>query len=157
MEVELPKTHITQEEIMDTKSPSDSVQKEVINITEPDPELLKSHLDDVFGSVSTDAEGGVESISSIEEYQNASSKAEASKAWAEANVEAELKAGIKPCCSRCGTDSHTEVQCIASSGMNANKRKVPKVRTASQVRSLSGRRETFGRIYIRLWLRGKHG
>ena len=84
---------------------------------------MKSHLDDVFGSVSTDAEDDTESISSIEEYQDASSKAEASKAWAEAEVEAELQARIKPCCSRCGTDSQTEVQCIASSGRNANKRK----------------------------------
>ena len=123
MEVQLPKTHITQDEVMDTQSPSDSVQKEIIDITEPDPEVLKSRLDDVFGSVSTDAEDDAESISSIEEYQDASSKAEASKAWAEAKVEAELQAGIKPRCSRCGTDSHTEVQCIASPSRNANKRK----------------------------------
>ena len=41
MEVQLPKTHITQEEIMDTQSPNDSVQKEIIDIRKPDPEVLK--------------------------------------------------------------------------------------------------------------------
>ena len=69
-----------------------------------------------------DAEDDAETISSIEEYQDASSKAEASKAWAEAKVEAELQAGIKSCCSCRGTDSHTEVQCTASSSRTANKR-----------------------------------
>ena len=81
-------------------------------------------MDDVFGgSVSTDPDDDAESISSLEEYQDFSSEAEASKAWADAKEEAEVKAGIKPCCSRYGTDSHTEVQCIASLGRNANKRK----------------------------------
>ena len=77
-------------------------------------------MDDVFGGpVSPDPEDDVE----IEEYQYVSSKAKASKAWANAKIEAEIQAGIKPCSSRCGMDSHTEVQCTASLGRNAIKRK----------------------------------
>ena len=118
---------------MDTQNTNDSVQ-EKLNITEPDPELPKSRLDDVFGGpVSPDPEDYAESISSIEEYQDFSSEAEASKAWVDAKIEAEVQARIKPCFSRCGTDSHTEVQCAASSGRNAIKRK------ASQVRFPSGK------------------
>ena len=108
---------------MDTENTNDSVQ-ENLNITEPDPELLKSRLDDVFcGPVSPDPEDDAESINSIKEYQDVSSEAQASKAWADAKIEAEIQAGIKHCCSRCGTDSHTDVQCTASSGRNAIDRK----------------------------------
>ena len=47
-------SHTTQEELMDTQSSNASVRNE-INITEPDPDVLKSRMDDVFGgSVSTD-------------------------------------------------------------------------------------------------------
>ena len=47
-------SRVTQEETMDTQNTNVSVRNE-INITEPDPEVLKSCLDDVFvGSVSTD-------------------------------------------------------------------------------------------------------
>ena len=126
-------SQISQEEIMDTQNTNDSVQ-ENLNITEPDTELLRSRLDDVFGGlVSPDPEDDAESISSIEEYQDVSSEAEASKACADAKIEAEILAGIKPCCSRCGTDSLTEVQCTASSGMLLRE-KVLMARTASQVR-----------------------
>ena len=125
---------------MDTQNTNDSVH-ENLNITEPDPELLKSCLNNVFGGpVSPDPEEDAESISSIEEYQEVSSEAEASKAWADAKIEAEVQAGLKPYCSRCGTDSpHTEVQCTASSGRNDIKRKVRMASTASQVRFPSGK------------------
>ena len=109
---------------MDTQSSNASARNE-INITGPDSDVLKSRMDDVFGgSVSTDPEDDAESISSIEEYQDVTSEAEASKAWADAKEEAEIKAGIKSCCSRCGTDTHTESQCPAFSDRNANKRKI---------------------------------
>ena len=105
---------------MDTQNTDDSVQ-ENLNITEPDPELLKSRLDDVFGGpVSPDPEDDADSINSIEGYQDVS---EASRAWADAKIEADIQAGIKLCCSRCVTDSYTEVQCTSSSGRNAIKRK----------------------------------
>ena len=91
--------------------------QENLNITEPDPELLRSCLDDVFGSpVSSNPANDAESISSIKEYQDVSSEAEASKALADVKIEAEVQAGIKSCCSCCGMESHTEVQCTASSG-----------------------------------------
>ena len=84
---------------MDTQSTDASVQNE-IRITEPYLQVLSTPIDDGIGSASTDPEDDAESISSIE-----------------------IQAGIKPCCSRCGTDSYTEVQCTASSGRNAIKRK----------------------------------
>ena len=59
---------ISQEEIMDTQKTNDSVQ-ENLNITEPepDPELQRFRLDDVFaGPVSPDPGDDAESISSIE-------------------------------------------------------------------------------------------
>ena len=109
---------------MDTQSTNASARNE-INITESDPDVLKSRIDDAFGgSVSTDPEDDAKSISSIEEYQDVTSEAEASKAWADAKKEADIKAGIKSCCSRCGTDTHTEGQCTASSSRNATKRKI---------------------------------
>ena len=104
------------------------------------------------GSVSTDSEDDAESISSIKEYQDVTSEVEASKAWADAKEEAEIKAGIKSCCSRCGTDTHTEGQCTASSSRNANKSKFPMARTASRVRFLLGKRKvpkSLGRTSIR--------
>ena len=109
---------------MDAQSTNASARNE-INITEPDPDVLKSRMDDVFrGSVSTNPEDDAESISSIQQYQDVTSEAEASKAWADAKEEAEIKAGIKSCCSRCGTDTHTEGQCTASSSRNATERKI---------------------------------
>ena len=79
-------------------------------------------MDNVFGG--SDPEDDAESISSIEEYQDVTSEAEASKAWADAKEEAKIKAGIKSCCSRCRTNTHTEGQCPASSSRNANKGKI---------------------------------
>ena len=68
----------------EAQSPNASARIE-INITEPDPDVLKSRLNDVFrGSVSNDPEDDAESISSIEEYQDVISEVEASKAWADA-------------------------------------------------------------------------
>ena len=85
-------SQISQEEIMDTQNTNDSVQ-ENLNITEPDPKLLRSRLDDVFGGpVSPDPEDDAESISSIEDYQDVSSETKASEAWADAKIEAEVQA-----------------------------------------------------------------
>ena len=68
----------------EAQSPNASARNE-INITEPDPDVLKSRLNDVFGgSVSKDPEDDAETISSIEEYQDVISEVEASKAWADA-------------------------------------------------------------------------
>ena len=97
-----PESQTSQEEIMDTQSTDASVQNE-IRITEPDSEVLSTPMNDVISSVSTDPEVDAESISLIEDYQDVTSEAEASKAWTDAKVEAEIQAGIKPCCSRCGT------------------------------------------------------
>ena len=92
-------SHITQKELMDTQSTNASARNE-FNITEPDPDILKSCMDDVFGgSVPTDPENAAESISSIEVYQDVTSEAQASKAWADAKEDADIKAGIKSCCS----------------------------------------------------------
>ena len=75
---------------MNTQNTNDSVQ-ENLNITEPDPELLKSRLDDVYGGpVSPYPKDDAESISSIEEYQDVSSEAKASKSWAHGKIEAEV-------------------------------------------------------------------
>ena len=52
---------------MDTQSTDASVQNE-IRITEPDPEVLSTPMDDVIGSVPTDPEDDAEGISSIEDY-----------------------------------------------------------------------------------------
>ena len=37
------------------------------HIPESDPEILKSRLDGIFGSISTDADDDIHSVSSIEE------------------------------------------------------------------------------------------
>ena len=84
-------------------------------------------MDDVFdSSIFTDPEDDAGSIrsGSIEDYQDVTSEAEASKAWADAKAKTEVKAGIKSCCSRCRTDSHIEGQCTASSSRTASKRKI---------------------------------
>ena len=66
-------SQVTQEEITDTQNTNVSVRNE-INITEPDPEVLTSRLDDVFGgSVSKDPEDDAQSINLIEEFQNVTS------------------------------------------------------------------------------------
>ena len=49
--------------------------------------------------------------------------AQATQAWADAKDEAERKAGLKPCCPLCRTDSHTEGQCVAARIRQVRKRK----------------------------------
>ena len=137
---------ITQEELMDTQSSNASARNE-INIKEPDPDVPKSRMDDVFGgSASTDPEDDAESISSIEEYKDVISEAEASKVWVDAKEEAEIKAGIKSCCSRCGTDIHTEGQCTASSSRNATKRKITGGEDSKPGKVSNWKRENFKRF-----------
>ena len=48
--------------------------------------------------------------------------AQAPQAWADAKDEAERKAGLKPCCLLCRTDSHTEGHCAAARIRQACKR-----------------------------------
>ena len=95
--------------------------------------VLHSHLDDVIGSVSTD-EDDIHSVDSLDEDQDDSPAqelstlpsqdlAQATQAWADAKDEAERKAGLKPCCPLCRTDSHTEDQCVTVRIRQACKRK----------------------------------
>ena len=53
------KTEITQSEIMDMPQEH--------HIPKPDLEILKSRLEGIFGSISTDADDDIHSVSSIEE------------------------------------------------------------------------------------------
>ena len=59
MDTQPSKSAITQAEIMNTP--------QEFHIPEPDPEILKSLLDGIFGSISTDADDDIHSVSSIEE------------------------------------------------------------------------------------------
>ena len=120
---------------MDTPYTKEPFQEhlEELHATESDPEVLHSRLDDVIGSVSTD-EDDIHSVDSLEEDQDDSAAREfstlpkkdvarATQSWADAKVEAERKAGLKPCCPLCRTDSHTEGQCIAARIRQAYERK----------------------------------
>ena len=130
METQSSTSQVTQAEIMDTPCAKKPVQEDLeeLHATEPDPDVLHSYLDDVIGSVSTD-EDDIHSVDSLDEDQDNSPAlpkqdlAQATKAWADAKDEAERKAGLKPCCPLCRTDSHTEGQCVAARIRQACKRK----------------------------------
>ena len=123
METRLSTSQVTQ---ADTPCTKELVQEhlEELHITEPDPEVFHSRLDDVIGSVSMD-EDDIHSVDSLDEDQDHSPAqefstlpkqdlAQATPAWADAIDEAERKAGLMPCCLLCRTDSHTEGQCVAA-------------------------------------------
>ena len=57
MDTQPSKSAITQAEVMDTP--------QEFHIPEPDPEILKSQLDGIFGSISTDADDDIHSVSSM--------------------------------------------------------------------------------------------
>ena len=135
METQSSTSQVTQAEIMDTPCTKEPVQEhlEELHVTEPDPEVLHSRLDDVIGSVSTD-EDDIHCVDSLDEDQDDSPAqefstlpkqdlAQATQAWADAKDEAKRKAGLKPCCPLCRTDSHTEGQCVAARIRQACKRK----------------------------------
>ena len=79
-------------------------------------------------------EDDAEIISSIEEHQDVTSETEASEAWADAKEEADIKVGIKSCCSGCGIDTHTEGQCPNPQVRIKIRGKFLMARTASQVK-----------------------
>ena len=135
METQSSTSQVTQAEIMDMPCTKELVQEhlEELHVTEPDPEVLHSRLDDVIGSVSTD-ENDIHSVDSLDEDQDDSPAqgfstlpkqdlAQATQAWADAKDEAKRKAGLKPCCPLCRTDSHIEGQCVAARIRQACKRK----------------------------------
>ena len=86
----------------------------------------------MFGSVATADDDAVSFDSLSEDHLEklpaqewTAEPKQATQAWADAKDEAERNAGIKPCCARCRTDSHTEAQCIAALVRKASERKVP--------------------------------
>ena len=62
MDTQPSKSAITQAEIMDTP--------QEFHIPEPDPEILKSRLDGILCSISTDADDDIHNVSSIEEERD---------------------------------------------------------------------------------------
>ena len=68
METQPSKPVITQAEIMDTPCTRESSQEE-FHISEPDPGILQSRLDGIFGSISTDADDDIQSVDSLEDEE----------------------------------------------------------------------------------------
>ena len=68
IEAQPSKPVITQAEIMDTPCTRESSQEE-FHIPEPDPEILQSRLDGIFGSISTDADDDIQSVDSLEDEE----------------------------------------------------------------------------------------
>ena len=118
METQSSISQVTQAEIMDTPCTKEPVQEhldqEELHVTEPDPEVLHSRLDDVIGSVSMD-EDDIHSVDSLDEDQDDSSAQEFFTLPKQDLAQAIHKPGLTPrtkprkhCCSLCRTDSHTE-------------------------------------------------
>ena len=70
METQSTEPQITPVEIIDTPRESAQDSADSPHISKPNPKELKSYLDDVIGSVSTDNEDDIQSITSTEEGQN---------------------------------------------------------------------------------------
>ena len=165
METQFTEPQITVPEIMDT--PRESAQESAGSplISEHNPEELKFRLDDVIGSVSTDNEDDIHSITSTEEEQNIISFQESStkydlvqaaQAWTDTKDEVERRAGIKPCCPLCRTDLTLKLSVLLTEFAWRTRENVLIGRTASRVKYPSGKRKTLrgsSEILSRWWSR----